>query len=116
MSVKTELQAAAVEIFDAFKSISIDAVYIQESSTYVAGGNLSITSVEYPIRLIRDTRRVDLTLATDIPRDAKRYMMIVAELPVPATEKDRIRIGVSTQSIIAVEDDPGDIIAMLYVG
>ena len=116
MSVLTEMQAAAVEIFDAFESMVINATYIQESSTYIPGGDITVASTEYSIRLIRDTRRAELALATDIPRDAKKYLLIVAELDVVAQAKDKIRIGTQTQSIIAVENDPGDVVAVIYVG
>ena len=116
MSVLSELQAAAVEIFDSFESLIINATYIQETSTYVAGGSSTVTQTEYPIRLIRDTRREELGLATDIPRDAKKYMAIVADLAVTAEAKDKIKIGTQIQSIIAVDNDPGDVVVILYVG
>ena len=116
MTIKSELQAAAVELFDTFESIQVNATYKQQSASYSAGGNLTQAATEYSIRLIRDTRRATLSLASDIPRDAKKFMMLVAELPVRAQAKDKIVIDGVERSIIAVEDDPGDVVATLYVG
>ncbi|MDH3375358.1 MAG: hypothetical protein OEQ39_00105 [Gammaproteobacteria bacterium] len=116
MTVKDELQAAAVEIFNSFGSLIINATYIQDDPAYVPGGNLSSSATEYSVRLLRDERRAELALATDIPRDALKYMMVTAELPIAAKIKDRIRVGTDVKSIIAVDTDPADAITLLWVG
>ena len=116
MTIKNDFQEAAVEIFDSFESLAIDATYIKADSSYVAGGNLSPTENEYSLRLIRDTKSVTLTLASDIPWNAVKYLFITAELSVVPKVKDQIRIGTEVKSIVSVEADPGDIISILYVG
>lgn len=115
-TLKDKFQAAAVKIFDSFGSLIINATYIQDDPGYVAGGNLSSTATEYSIRLIRDMRRQELTLATDIPRDAIKYMMVTAELPVTPKIKDKIRVGSETKAILAVDTDPADAVTLLWVG
>lgn len=115
-TLKENFQAAAVRIFNTFGSLIINATYLQEASNYVAGGNLTATTTSYAIRLIRDERRAELTLATDIPRNAVKYLMITAELPIPAVVNDRIQIGSDIKSIVAVETDPADAVTILYLG
>ena len=116
MTIKENFQAAAVRLFDTFESVLVDAEYIQQSSTYAAGGNLTLTDTSYTIRLLRDTKNLTLTLAQDFPRDAVKYLMITAELPVVPKVKDQIKIGTEVKSIVSVEADPGDIITTLHVG
>jgi len=116
MPSKEDFQAVAVRLFNSFEDFVFDAVYIQESSSYVAGGNLSAAAMEYPVRLLRDNKNITLTLAGDIPWDSVKYLMISSELPVPAQVKDKVRIGTETKTIVAVDPDPGDIITILYVG
>ena len=116
MSIKSNLQAAAINLFNTFESMIINATYKKEESTYAPGGNNVITTTEYSVRLIRDTRRLELTLSMDIPRDAVKYMLITSELAVPVEAKDRITVGGETKSIVAVETDPGDIVTVFYAG
>lgn len=115
MTVKEDFQAAAVEIFNSFESMIIDGVYVQQTSGYAAGGNLSITPTEYPVRLLRDQKNVTLTLAQDIPLSAEKYLAITADLPVAAKVKDKVRIGADWKVIVAVDSDPGDIITVMYI-
>lgn len=116
MPSKEDFQAVAVRLFNTFGDFVIDATYIQETSSYVAGGNLTAAAQEYPIRLLRDNKNITLTLAGDIPWDSSKYLMIASELPVTPNVKDKIRIGSETRAILAIDPDPGDIITILYVG
>lgn len=116
MTIKDDFQVAAVELFNTFESFIINAVYTRETSSYVAGGNNVVASEDYPLRLIRDEKSITLTLATDIPWDARKYLFITTELPVVPKVKDKIKIGTEVKSIVSVEADPGDIISVIYVG
>jgi len=122
MTILENFQAAAERLFSTFEELLVSATYVQESSSYVAGGNNVITQVEYPIRLVRDDSRSTLTLqavatiAPDVAFKSVRYLMITSELPVAAQAKDSIKVGSETKIILAVEVDPGGVITTLYVG
>jgi hypothetical protein len=116
MTLKTDFEAAAVEIFNTFESLIKNATYIEQNSTYAAGGNLSLTENQYSIRLIQDSNDSTLMLATDVRKDAIKYLMITAELPVKPKVKDQILLGTERKSIVSVETDPGDIIQIIWVG
>lgn len=115
MTIKEDFQAAAVEIFNTFESLIINGFYVQQTSSYVAGGNLSTSDTEYAVRLLRDEKNITLTLAQDIPLDAEKYMLITAELAVPAKVKDKVRIGTDWKTVVAVDSDPGDIVTVMYL-
>jgi hypothetical protein len=115
MTLKTDFQAAAVEIFNTFESLIFDGTYVQETSTYQAGGNQAVTRTEYAVRLIRDEKNITLTLAQDIPLNAKKYLMLTAELAVTPQIKDKLIVDGVESAIIQVEADPGDIVTILYV-
>ena len=57
MTIKSDLKDAALQIFNEFISVNIQAVYIQKTSTYVAGGSLAVTDVNHLIRVIRDNTK-----------------------------------------------------------
>ena len=122
MTILENFQAAAERLFSTFEELLVSATYVQESSSYVAGGNNVITQVEYPIRLVLDDSRSTLTLqavatiAPDVAFKSVRYLMITSELPVAAQAKDSIKVGSETKIILAVEVDPGGVITTLYVG
>ena len=116
MNVNEEFQAAALEVFDSFGDLIIDAEYQQTSTGYVAGGAAPSVEATYDIRLIRDSRRSELSIASDIPRDTKKYLFITNELAVEAKSKDKISVDGSVQSIIAVDTDPADAITTIWVG
>jgi hypothetical protein len=116
MTLKTDFEAAAVEIFNTFESLIKTATYIEQSSAYAAGGNLTVTETTYPVRLLQDTNDQTLMLATDVRKDAIKYMLITAELPVKPKVKDQILLGTERKSIVAVSTDPGDIIQVIWVG
>ena len=118
MTLKTDFEAAAVEIFETFESLIIDAVYVQKSSTYTAGGNASQTLKEYPIRLLRDEKvtRATLSLTNDLPAILGKYMYVTNSLSVAAKEKDMIRIDGVDRSILLKDSDPADAVTVVYLG
>lgn len=118
MTIKEDFEAAAVQIFDTFESVIINAVYIQKSSTYTAGGNAAETPLEFPIRLIRDDKspRVTLSLTNDLPAFTEKYLYVTKEVPVVVQEKDQIRINGVTKSVLFKDADPADAVTVIFVG
>jgi hypothetical protein len=117
MTLKTDFEDAAVEIFNTFESLIINGTYVQETSPaeYTPGGNPTVTRTEYAVRLIRDTRNITVTLAQDIPLDAEKYLLITKELAVTPKVKDKLIIDGRESAIIRSEADPGSIVTILYV-
>ncbi len=117
MTLKDEFTAAAVEIFNEFEDILVTAVFIQQSSSYVAGGDLINVPKEYSnIRLLKVKQRTTLSLATDVPKDSIEYLLLVSELSVSPKVKDSLRINGIVKPILAVEYDPADVTASLFIG
>lgn len=122
MSILEDFEAAAVEIFNTFDSLLVNATYVRETSDYIAGGNTVLTTTEYPIRLVRDEGRSTLTLqsvgsvAEDVTFNSLKYLMITKELSVTAQVKDKVKVGDSCKVILHIDVDPGEVITTLYVG
>lgn len=112
MTLKDDFQSAAVELFDTFDSVAVAAIYIQQSSTYVAGGNQAVTEIEHTIRLIKDIDKGSAVreAATEVLKAEITYLMITSELPVTPDTKDYIQIDGFRRAILAVESDPANIV------
>lgn len=112
MTLKEDFQAAATEIFDVFESVAIQAIYVQQSSTYVAGGNQVVTEIEHTVRLIKDTDKGSAVReqATEVLKAEITYLMITSELPVVPNTKDYIEIDGFRRAILAIESDPANIV------
>lgn len=118
MTIKEDFEEAAVEIFLTFESVLIDAVYVQKSSTYTAGGNAAQTPVEYPMRLLRDEKvtRATLSITNDLPAFTDKYLFVTKSVPVVVQEKDQIKVDGVIKAVLLKDSDPADAVTVIYVG